>query len=85
MYKHCSNCHDREERRPRLSCDFFKHYMKYHRFKFRRVKKADSAHVGTYILITHEQVFVGDYNKLMKLAERLGGVPRKLNLVDDTF
>ena len=70
---------------PRLRCDYFKHYMKTHRFKFKRVTEPLPSHYGPYILLTDKQVYIGEYDKLLKLSKRLGGVLRRLNIVDDTF
>lgn len=80
---HCTACQERSERRPRLDCDYFEHYLKTRRFRFKRRVKAVPAHYGTYVLTTQYGVMVGPFAKLEPLHKRLGGELRKLDIIRD--
>ena len=81
-YRECYSCRQRKVNRPRLDCDFFRHYMKSRSFRFRPASVPISEHHGTYVLITHDTVFVGKYDKLFKLWRRLGGNLKQINYLD---
>ena len=85
LYRECQTCHDRGVQSPRLDCDYFSHYLKSRRFKIRRVINPLPDRSGTYILLTDQSLHVGSYEDLKKLSARLGGVPRKLNIIDYNF
>lgn len=85
LYRECYACRESGSNSPRLECDYFEHYLKSHTFRFRRAVQPLSKHFGTYILITREAVSIGSYEELLKLSERLGGVPKKLNIIDHNF
>ena len=81
LYRNCYRCHELGARSPRLDCDYFIHYLKHRRFKFRR-QLCRTQHDGTYILIIKGIVFVGKYDELVSIANRLGGDLRPLEAVD---
>lgn len=72
----CDNCTI-----GRHECDYFTHYLKTRHFRFKRARSVP-VHFGTYILNTHNTVFVGEWDKIHKLAQELGGSPKKLNILD---
>jgi hypothetical protein len=37
---------------------------------------------GTYVLITNNSLFVGEWEKIYNLSCRLGGTPKKLNIIE---
>ena len=80
-YKQCTACRKRFENRPRLDCDFFEHYIKTRRFRFRPASR-ESKHSGTYILFTDRSVLVGTWDKLDPLHKRLGGELKKMEFLD---
>lgn len=82
-YMHCFACHDRGKRSPRLHCDFFEHYLKTHRYRFKRASRVIPEHFGTYILISSDSVMVGKYEKLYPLWRKLGGELRKFDIIRD--
>lgn len=76
MLRECENCTI-----GRFECDYFTHYLKTRFYRFKRVSHV-SEHFGTYVLITNDSVFVGKWEKLYKLSCRLGGTPKKLNIIE---
>lgn len=84
-YRECFACRQRGYNSPRLECDYFNHYLKSRSFKVKRVVKPLPLHYGTYVLYTNNTVYVGSYDKLIKLSEKLGGLPKKLDLIDYNF
>jgi hypothetical protein len=85
LYQECQTCQDRGVNRPRLECDFFCHYLKTKHFKFKRVVAPLPEHSGTYILKTNGSVYIGTYDKLLKLSKLFGGKPCQLNIIDENF
>ena len=81
LYRQCFVCQEKNLKSPRLRCDYFQHYLKIRKYRFKR--GAPAAPGGSYILITKDSVFVGEYKKIKKLYDRLGGELRKYNVVTD--
>ena len=81
LYRNCFRCQERAKRSPRLDCDYFTHYLKHRRFRY-RLKLRTPRHVGTYVLVIKGIVFVGKYDELVSIANRLGGDLRPLEAVD---
>lgn len=79
-FKYCQLCHERGKL-PRYDCDFFQHYIKSRVFRFRPVTEK-KPHSGTYILFTDNSVFVGSWDKLEPLRQRLGGTLKKMEFLD---
>ena len=52
-------------------------------YRFRKAVQPIQEHFGTYILQTKENVFIGTYEELEKLSKKLGGTPKRLNIVSD--
>ncbi len=57
--------------------------MKTHQFKFKRVVSRLPAYFGTFILNTSQGVFIGKYDDLYILQNRLGGSLKRLNIIDN--
>ena len=83
LYRECFSCRELGNNTPRLDCDFFSHYLKTHRFRFRRAEKPLPAHFGTYVLTTRDNVFVGSWERLQPLYKRFGGTLRKLDIISN--
>lgn len=81
ILKECYLCKGHEIYKPRLDCDYFQHYLKVKRFKFRRAKLPLPSHFGTYILDSQYMVHVGSYDKLYPLYKKLGGTLKPLNIL----
>lgn len=79
LYRCCYRCQELRQRSPRLDCDYFSHYLKVRRFKFRRIRAQSLRSSGTYILNARGFVFVGKYDDLLPLALKLGVKLRKLD------
>ena len=82
LYRCCYRCYERRQRSPRLDCDYFTHYLKVRRFKFRRTRAQSLRSSGTYILNARGLVFVGKYDYLLLIANRLGGQIKPLDHFD---
>ena len=78
----CYACHQRRDKRPRLDCDFFRHYIKTKVFRFRAADRSGDRHRGTFILISERSVFVGSYEKLERLRARFGGDLKRIHYLD---
>ena len=80
LYRNCYRCHERGSRAPRLDCDYFTHYLKHRRFRFRKLSSA-LQHSGTYTLNVRGLIFVGRWSELRPIADRFGGELRPLDVV----
>lgn len=83
--RECSSCRERAENVARLDCDYFCHYLKTKRFRFKKRSKPLPEHFGTYVLKTPTDVFIGSYEHLEPLQKRFGGELKRLNLIDYHF
>ena len=81
----CYACSEQRQKRPRLECDYFTHYLKHKRFKFKREVLPLPEHHGTYILTSDNGVYVGSWDRLVKVQRNTGGQLRRLNIIDYNF
>lgn len=82
VYRECFVCRQRSKNRPRLDCDFFRHYIKSRTFRFRPAARPLPEHRGSYVLTTGNAFFVGSYEKLEPLRKRLGCELKQLYYLD---
>lgn len=81
LYRNCYRCQERGTRSPRLDCDYFTHYLKHRCFRFRRQLRS-TQHSGSYVLNVRGLIFVGKYDDLKPISDRLGGKLRPLDAVE---
>ena len=76
LLKHCQICSDRGKYIPLLDCDYFTHYLKTFHFKFHRAKLPLN---DIYVLKSSYGEFYGNFQDLVKIQKRLGGVISKMD------
>lgn len=82
LFKECWVCQERAEKLPRLDCDYFRHYLKYKRFRFRKCPRSELRQSGTFLLRTDYGTFKGSYNDLVKLRSKLGGCIQPYDILE---